>query len=55
MCLYNVGIFEFKDCSGYLEFATVCQFDSLFRSLGSVEIGVVSQEDLGVGEEIESS
>jgi hypothetical protein len=54
MCVYNVGIFEFKDGSGYLERVTVCHFvNSLFRSLGSVELGFVSEEDLGKGEEIE--
>jgi hypothetical protein len=54
MCVYNVGMFEFKDGSGYLEHITVCQFvNSLFRSLGSVPIGFVSEEDLEKGEEIQ--
>lgn len=54
MCVYNVGLFDFKDGSGYLECATVCQFvDSLFRGLGSVELGFVSEEDLEKGEEIQ--
>ena len=54
MCVYNVGLFEFKGGSGYLERATVCQFvNSLFRSLGSVELGFVSEEDLEKGEEIQ--
>ena len=54
MCVYNVGIFEFKDSTGYLERATVCQLvNSLFRSLGSVELGFVPEEDLEKGEEIE--
>ena len=54
MCVYNVGLFDFKDGSGYLERATVCQFvNSLFRSLGSVELGFVSEEDLEKGEEIQ--
>ena len=53
MCVYNVGMFEFKDGSGYLERATVCQLvNSLFRSLGSVELGFVSEEDLEKGEEV---
>ena len=53
MCVYNVGVFEFKDSSGYLERATVCQFvNSLFRSLGSIELGFVPEEDLEKGEEI---
>jgi len=54
MCVYNVGIFEFKDGSGYLEHVTVCQFiNGLFRSLGSVPIGFLSEEDLEEGEEIQ--
>ena len=54
MCVYNVGMFEFKDGSGYLERATVCQLaNSLFRSLGSVELGFLSEEDLDETEEIE--
>ena len=54
MCVYNVGMFDFKDGSGYLERATVCQLvNSLFRSLGSVELGFVSEEDLEKGEEIQ--
>ena len=53
MCVYNVGLFEFKDGSGYVESLTVCQFvNSFFRSLGSVELGFVSEEDLDKGEEI---
>jgi hypothetical protein len=54
MCVYNVGMFDFKDGSGYLECVTVCQFvDSLFRSLCDVELGFVSEEDLEKGEEIQ--
>jgi len=54
MCVYNVGMFEFKDDFGYLELVTVCQFvNSLFRSLGSMELGFVPEEDLEYGEEIE--
>ena len=53
MCVYSVGIFEFKDVSGYLERATICQLaSSFFRSLGSVELGFVSEEDLEESEEI---
>ena len=55
MCVFNVGIFEFKYGSGYLERVTVCQLvNSLFRSLGSVELGFASEEDLERGEEIQS-
>ena len=54
ICVYNVGMFEFKDGSGYLEHVTVCQLvNSLFRSLGSVELGFLSEEDLQKCEEIE--
>jgi len=42
-----------KDGSGYLEHVTVCQFvNSLFRNLGSIELGFVSEEDLEKGEKI---
>lgn len=54
MCIYNMGMFSFKEGYGYLECLTVCQFvDSLFRSLGSVELGFASEEDLEKGEEIQ--
>jgi hypothetical protein len=54
MCVYNVGIFGFREGSGYLERVTICQFfNSLFRSLGSFELGFVSEEDLENGEEIQ--
>jgi hypothetical protein len=53
MCVYNVGFFNFKDDCGYLELATVCHFvSSLFRNLGSIELGFVSEYDLDEGEEI---
>jgi hypothetical protein len=52
--VYNVGMFSFKDGFGYFELVTVCQFiSSLFRDLGSVELGFVSEEDLEKGEEIQ--
>ena len=54
MGVYNVGMFNFKDDFGYLELVTVCQFvSSLFRDLGSVELGFISEEDLEKGEEIQ--
>jgi hypothetical protein len=54
MGVYNVGMFEFKDGFGYLELVTVCQFvKSLFRRLGSVELGFVSEEDLEKSEELD--
>ncbi len=54
MGVYNVGIFNFREGFGYLELVTVCQFvDSLFRSLCSVELGFVSEEDLEKCEEIQ--
>jgi hypothetical protein len=54
MCVYNVGMFGFKEDFGYLECVTICQFvNSLFRSLGSVELGFVFEEDLEKDEEIQ--
>ena len=53
MCVYDVGMFEFKNGSSYIEHITICQLvNSLFRSLGSVELGFVPEEDLEKGEEI---
>ena len=47
-------MFGFKEGFGYIEFVTVCQFvNSLFRSLGSVKLGFVSEENLEKGEEIQ--
>ncbi len=46
VCVYSVGIFEFKDALGFPELTTVCLFtDSLFRVLSQVELGFVSEED----------
>lgn len=54
MCVYNVGMFGFKEGFGYLERVTVCQFvNSLFRSLSSTELGFVSEEELDKGEEVQ--
>jgi hypothetical protein len=54
MCVYWVSLFEYKEGLGYLERVTVCQFvNSLFRSLGSVELGFVSEKDLEKAEEIQ--
>jgi len=47
MCVYNVGLFQFKECSGFLKQVTICQFvDSLFRSLCSVDLGYLSEDAL---------
>jgi hypothetical protein len=47
MCVYNAEIFEFKEDFGYLERVTVCQFvNSLFRNLGSIPLGFVTEEEL---------
>ncbi len=52
--IYNVGLFQFKKDSGFVENATICHFvGSLFRSLGSIELGFVSEEDLDEEERIE--
>ena len=46
--VYNVGVFSFREGFGYLELISICQFvNSLFRRLGSVELGFVSEEELG--------
>jgi hypothetical protein len=53
ICVYNMGIFKFKDTAGYLDRVTVCQlFNGLFRGLGFVELGFVSEEEFDEGEEI---
>jgi len=55
MCVYNVRMFEYKEGSGYLERVIICQFiNNLFRSLCSIELGYVSEEDLEKGEEVQS-
>jgi hypothetical protein len=54
MCVYTVGMFEFKDGFGFPELVTVCQFvHSLLRVLGHVELGFVTEEDLEKEEEAE--
>ncbi len=54
MCVYNVGMLRFREGFGYLKVITICQFvNGLFRSLGSIPFGFVSEEDLENGEEIE--
>ena len=54
MCVYSVAMFDFKEGCGYFEFVTVCHFiNSLFRDLGSVKLGFVSEEEFEQGEEIE--
>ena len=50
----NVLILSFKDGFGYLMCVTVCQFvNCLFRGLGSIKLGFVSEEELESGEEIQ--
>jgi hypothetical protein len=40
-------MFGFREGFGYLEFVTLCQFiNSLFRSLGSIKLGFISEADL---------
>ena len=53
MCVYSVGLFQFKEGSGFSKQATICQFvGSLFRSLGFVGLGFVSEEELDECEEV---
>jgi hypothetical protein len=55
MVVYNLGMFSFKEGYGSLELVTVCQFvNRLFRSLGSLELGAISEKELEKGEEIEN-
>jgi hypothetical protein len=54
MCVCCVNVFDFREGLGFLERAVICQFvDSLFSSLGSVELGFFSEEDFDEGEEID--
>ena len=54
MCVYSVSLFKFRDGLGFPEVVTVCIFvNSLFRVLGHVELGFVSEEDLEKEEEAE--
>jgi hypothetical protein len=54
ICIYSVGVFEFKNGFGFPELATICQFlNGLFRVLGHVELGFVPEENLEISEEIE--
>jgi len=53
LCIYSVGMFEFKDGVGFPELVTICQFVNVpFRVLGHIELGFVSEEDLEKDEEI---
>jgi hypothetical protein len=52
MCVYNVGLFQFKEGSGFLKLVTICHFaGGLFRSLGSVELGFMAEAEFEDGEE----
>jgi hypothetical protein len=54
MCVYSIGLFDSKDGSSFRESVMVCKFvNSLFRSLGSIPLGFVSEFDLAKGEELE--
>ena len=53
ICVYSVCIFKFKDGFGFPELVTVCQLvNNMFRALGYVEIGFVSEEDLEDDDEV---
>ncbi len=53
MCVYFVGMFEFRDELGFLGSVVICQLAGcLFRSLGFMELGFASEEELEEGEEI---
>ena len=54
ICVYNIGLFDFKKDRGHGEYVTTCMFVSgCFRSLGSVQIGFVPEDGLWVAEEID--
>lgn len=54
VCVYSVGLFEFREGSGFLEHATICHFvSSLFRILSCIKLGFVSEEELENGEDPE--
>jgi hypothetical protein len=54
LCVHSVGLFEFREGSGFIEHVTVCQlFNGLFRDLGFVELGFVPEEAMQDNEEIE--
>jgi hypothetical protein len=49
-----VSYFDFNESSGYYEHVTICQFNGvLFRSLASLVIDFLPEEDLEKGEEIQ--
>lgn len=53
MCIFSISMFSFRDGFGYVGSLTVCHFvDSLFRSLGSFELGFASEEDFEDDDEI---
>ena len=54
LCVYNVGLFDFKRDRGHGEYVTTCMFAGcLFRSLGSVQIAFIPEDDLWENEEID--
>jgi hypothetical protein len=54
ICVFSINMFSFREGFGYVGRLTVCHFfDSVFRSLGSVELGFSSEEDLERDDEIE--
>lgn len=54
ICVYNIGLFNFKKDRGHGEYVTTCMFvKCLFRSLGSVQIAFIPEDDLWIAEEID--
>ncbi|XES77352.1 MAG: hypothetical protein ACBZ72_00370 [Candidatus Bathyarchaeia archaeon] len=55
MCVYNVGLFQFRDGSGFAKRVTICHYvNNLFRSLGSVELGFTPENELEEGDELDA-
>ena len=54
VCVYNIGLFDFKKDRGHGEFVTTCMFvGGSLRSVGSVQIGFVPEDSLWENEEID--
>jgi hypothetical protein len=53
-CVYNIGLFDSKKDIGHGEYLTICLFvNGLSRSLGSIQIAFVPEDDLWENEEID--
>ncbi len=54
VCVYNVGLFDFKKDRGHGEYVTICMFlNGFFRSIDSIQIAFIPEGDLWENEEID--